>query len=171
MERTQRKLGWTVKGMLGMAFVPMGAVYLAVAALLWFLKAGDAPNDPLVFLCTFGGLGIIFLAVGLGLLEADLRRRLGMRRALEGGSFVAGKITDIRVKASVNVGRTHPRVVECRYRDPDTGEERIGFSRYLYFDPTDRLISDEVPVYLDRLGSGGVFVDIDAVLTPADPRR
>ena len=86
-----------------------------------------------------------------------------MRRAFEGGYAVMGKVAGVRERTNINTGGRHPLVVECHFIHPDTGEAHVCFSRYLYFDPGDLLKTDEVPVYIERMGKG-VFVDIDAVL-------
>ncbi len=160
----ERKFGWTEKGIIGFIFAPLGAFFMILGSLLYYFGAGEDPEDPMIFLCVFGGIGLIFFIVGLGLLGADLQRRSAMRRALDGGDYVLAKIAGVQRKLNVNSGGSHPCVVECHYQNPDTGEMHVFFSRYLYFDPTDMLTSDEVPVYLDRMNEKIAFVDIDAVL-------
>ncbi len=159
-----RKYGWTDKGILGFIFSPLGAFFLALGVLLYSVGAGNEPDDPLMFLCVFGGMGLIFLLVGLGFLSVDLRRRSAMRRAVDSGDFVMAKIAGVQKRTNVNMGGSHPSVVECHWTNPDTGETHVFFSRYLYFDPTDMLTSDEVPVYIDRMNEKAFYVDIDAVL-------
>ena len=83
-----KKYGWTVKGILGMIFSPMGLLFLTMGILFWHFKIGDDPEAPEIFLYTFGGMGAVFLIVGLVLLLADIRRRALLRRAYEGGHYV-----------------------------------------------------------------------------------
>lgn len=161
-----REFGWTVKGILGMVFTPLGLLYLILGIVLWHAGAGDSPDAPQIFLCVFGGVGLVFLLVGGGLLWLDFRRRQAQRFAYEGGYSVMAKIAGVRVQKNVRMQHAHPYVVECHYRDPDTGVVHVCFSRYLYFDPTDLLTADQVPVYLNRQDGKTVFVDIDAVLPP-----
>lgn len=160
----KKKFGWTAKGIVGMIFTPLGALFLLLGVALWHFKAGREPQDPAIFLYVFGGEGALFLLIGAGLLYSDARRRRIMRRAYEDGRYVMAKIAGIRVQTNVTTGRGHPRVVECHYADPDTGIVHVCFSRYLYFDPTGLLTADEAPVYIDRESGKPVFVDIDAVL-------
>ncbi len=159
-----RKFGWTEKGIIGFIFAPLGAFFMLLGVLLHYFGAGENPEDPMIFLCVFGGMGLIFFMTGLGLLAADLQRRSAMRRAVESGEYVMAKIAGVRQKVNVNSGGTHPCVVECHYLNPDTGEMHVFFSRYLYFDPTGMFTADEAPVYLDRMNEKTAFVDIDAVL-------
>ena len=55
----KKKYGWTAWGILGFVFMPMGLIFLPIGLGLWFSKAGHDPEDPLVFLAVFGGIGSI----------------------------------------------------------------------------------------------------------------
>ena len=159
-----RKFGWTTLGIIGFIFAPLGAFFIALGVLLFAVKAGTDPEDPLVFFCVFGGMGLIFCLIGLSFLGVDLHRRNAMKRALDGGDYVMAKIVGTQPKLNVNMNGSHPYVAECHWTNPDTGETHVFYSRYLYFDPTDMFTSDEVPVYIDRMNEKVFFVDIDAVL-------
>lgn len=160
----ERKFGWTEKGILGFIFSPLGAFFVLLGLMLYIGGAGHNSEDPMIFLCVFGGTGGAFLLTGLILLGADVRRRSAMRRAVDSGDYVLARIAGVQQRLNVNVNGTHPCVVECHYKNPDTGETHVFFSRYLYFDPSDMFISQEVPVYLDRMNEKNAFVDIGAVL-------
>ncbi|MBQ6060457.1 MAG: hypothetical protein IJL36_03330 [Clostridia bacterium] len=165
METRKKKYGWTVRGILGFVFGPMGLLFLSLGLLFWYFRVGDEPEDPEIFLYVFGGMGAAFLLVGLILLGMDLYRRARLRRAYEGGYFVMAKIAGKSAVENVSFhnGR-HPWVVECHYTDPATGTVHVFYSRYLNVQVMDLLKSDEVPVYLDRMDQRVGFVDIDAVL-------
>lgn len=164
METNRKKYGWTARGIVGMIFAPMGALFLALGILLWLNKAGNNPEDPQIFLFVFGGIGAAFLLTGLGLMTADLRRRALQKRAYEGGYYVMAKITGVNPQRNVNINGRNPVVVECHYTDPSTGVVHVWHSRYLYVDAGSLLQAEEVPVYIDRMNDGVGFVDIDAVL-------
>lgn len=160
----RKKYGWTAKGILGMIFSPMGFMFLTLGICFWHFRVGDDPEAPEVFLYTFGGMGAVFLIVGLILLLADVRRRALLRRAYEGGYSVMAQIAGLHEQKNVNMNGGHPNVVECHYTDPDTGVVHVYYSRYLYIHIGDLLQSDQVPVYIDRMNDRIGFVDIDAVL-------
>lgn len=168
MRESNKKFGWTARCIVGMVFAPIGLLFLILGVALWLRHAGPRPGDPDTFLYVFGGEGLLFLAVGGGLLYADVRRRRIMRRAYEDGHYVMAQIAGVQVRANVNTAKGHPRVVECHYTDPATGVTHVIFSRYLNFDPTGMFTSPEVPVYVDRETDKPVFVDIDAVLPPTE---
>lgn len=160
----RKKYGWTVKGIVGMVFAPIGLLFLALGVLFWRFRIGSSPDDPWIFLCAFGGMGAVFLLLGLGFLLADLRRRSLLRRAYEGGYYVMARIAGIHAQGNVHVNGSSPSVVECHYTDPSTGIVHVYYSRYLYTSVDGLLQSDQVPVYLDRMNDEIGFVDIDAVL-------
>ena len=161
----KRKYGWTALGIVGMIFAPIGAFFLVMGIIFNRFGVGKSAKDPEIFLVVFGGIGLFFFLIGLGLLYVELRRRALLRRAFEGGYYVMAKVAGVRQQRNVNVNGRSPIQVEAHYTDPDTGIVHVYYSRYLYTDVSDLLTSDEVPVYLDRMsGSDTGFVDIDAIL-------
>ena len=160
----KKKFGWTEKGIIGFIFTPMGAIFLTLGILLSYFKVGTDPEDPIIFLCVFGGMGAIFLIIGLILLFMDLRRRAALQRCVDGGYVVMAKIMGTRNQNNIRANGVSPYMVECHWKDTDTGETHVFYSRYLYFDPSDMITAEEVPVYLDRMDGKTAYVDIDAVL-------
>ena len=161
----RRKMGWTAKGIIGYIFAPMGLLFLLIGCGVWQSKSVSwkHPDDPVIFLSVFGGIGGLFLLAGLILLAADLRRRYLLQRAYDSGNCVEAEIVGITTQNNVNMLNGHPRIVECAYTD-SSGVVHIYRSRYLYFDVTKLLKAKTVPVYIDRDNENIGFVDIDAVL-------
>ena len=164
-----KKYGWTEKGIIGFIFAPLGLIFLIVGAVVTHFDA-VAPDERLAFLISFVGVGAVFFLVGLVLLSLELRRRRRQRSAFEGGQYVMGKVVGFNTITRVNMGWTHPVVVEVHYTDADTGTVHVYYSRYLYVNVADLMMDVEVPVYLDR-DSGVGFVDIDAVLPRIEVHR
>ena len=50
METRKKKYGWTVRGILGFVFGPMGLLFLSLGLLFWYFRVGDEPEDPEIFL-------------------------------------------------------------------------------------------------------------------------
>lgn len=161
----RKKMGWTVFGILGFIFTPMGLLFVTLGLTLWQSKsvAWKHPDDPVVFISVFGGVGGLFLILGLVFLAVDLRRRYLLRRAYDSGNCVNAKILGVNEQKNVNMVNGHPRVLECAWTD-DSGVVHIYRSRYLYINVEKLLKSDTVPVYIDRYNENVGFVDIDAVL-------
>ena len=160
----KKKMSWTAKGSIGFVFTPIGALFVLIAFLVRALK--PEWNDPVgsvVFQSVFGGLGLIFLFLGLIFLGMDLHRRALLRRAYYSGNCVEAEVIRSVPQTDVSTYKGQPFVVDCAYTDP-SGVVHIYRSRYLYTDVTKLLTAKTVPVYIDRDNEDIGFVDIDAVL-------
>ena len=161
----RRKMSWTVKGIIGFIFAPMGLLFVLIG---WFVGKSlnfswEYANDSVIFQSVFCGIGGLFLIIGIALLAADLWRRHLLQRAYDGGNCVEADIIGVRAQNNVNMNGRHPCVVEAAYTDP-SGVVHVYRSRYLYIDVTNLLTSKTVPVYIDRFNENIGLVDIDAVL-------
>ena len=161
----KKKWGWTAAGMVGMIFTPIGLLFSIIGLGLWQAKSvtWQKPEDPVIFFSVFGGIGGIFLLLGLILLGLDLRRRSRLRNAYYSGNCVEAKILGMVTQNNVNTFSGVPRMLECAWTDA-SGVVHVYRSRYLYTDVSQMLKSDTVPVYIDRENEKYGFVDVDAVL-------
>ena len=141
--------GWTVWGILGFVFVPIALIFIPVGFIVNAMKPGETGQ---VILYIFGGIGSIFLLLGLGFLFMDLRRRNLMRRAYNGGNAVTAKVVGVRTVNNVNINGRHPVVLDCEYQG------NVYHSRYLYRDIP--ATGTEVTVYVDRIDDRIGYVDI-----------
>ena len=161
----RKKMGWTVFGILGFVFAPMGLLFLMTG----FLVGRDGyihwrgNGDPVIFTAAFCSIGGLFLLLGLGFLAVDVRRRYLLRRAYDGGNCVEAQILGVVTQRNVNMPYGPPRMVEAAWTDPN-GVVHVYHSRYVNVDVTKLLKSTTVPVYIDRYNENIGFVDIDAVL-------
>lgn len=161
----RRKMGWTVYGIIGFIFAPIGFLFLAIGLAVG--RPGSVSwkgsGDPIAFTAVFCGIGGLVFLLGLGFLAVDIRRRYLQRRAYDGGNCVDAKILGVSTQRNVNMPYGQPRMVEAAWTDPN-GVVHVYRSRYLKTDVTKLLKSDTVPVYIDRLNENIGFVDIDALL-------
>ena len=161
----KKKFGWTVYGFLGFVFAPMGALFIALGLGLWQAKSArfNGPEERVIFLAVFAGMGGIFLLLGLIFLFTDLRRRYLLRRAYNEGNCVEAQILGTVEQRNVPMVQGCPRMIEAAWTNAD-GVVHVYRSRYLYTNVQKLLTSDTVPVYIDRYNENVGFVDIDAVL-------
>ena len=159
----KKKFGWTVWGIIGLIFAPIGFIHLTIGLVAGSFQSFQVSGDPVIFTSVFTGMGTLFLVLGLGFIGYDLLRRHRLRQAYDGGNAVEARIRAIREIQNVNMNGRHPAVIECSYIDP-YGEEHIYRSRYIYSRLTEDLIGRTVPVYIDRMNDKIGFVDVDSVL-------
>ena len=161
----KKKFGWTVYGIVGMIFAPMGLFFVAIGLAVGLSGLGkwDNPGDPTIFLAVFAGVGGLFLLLGSIFLCLDLLRRRRLRIAWESGNCVEAEFLGVVTQQNVNTFGGQPRVVECAWTAPD-GVVHVYRSRYLYTDVSKMLKDKKIPVYIDRYDENIGFVDIDAVL-------
>ena len=161
-----KKMGWSVYGILGFIFAQIGIPFLVLGMVLGqpggFVRWRSV-DDPVVFTAVFCGIGGLFLLLGLIFLAVDVRRRIRLRRAWESGNCVEADILGVVEQGNVNMMGGHPRMVEAAWTDPN-GVVHVYRSRYLYTNVSKLLTSEKVPVYIDRYDENIGFVDIDAVL-------
>ena len=145
-----KKMGWTVYGILGFIFAPMGVLFLMIGFFVGQSKniRWDGNGDPVVFIAVSCGIGGLFLLLGLGFLAVDIRRRYLLRRAYDGGNCVEAKILGVVTQRNVNMAYGQPRMIEAAWTDSN-GVVHVYRSRYLKTDVTKLLKSDTVPVYID----------------------
>ena len=162
---TKKKTGWTVYGVIGFIFAPMGLLFTVLGAVLGQAKHArwKTPEDPVIFMAVFCGIGGIFLLLGLIFLALDLRRRYLLRRAYESGNRVEAEILGVVEQQNVNMVNGRPRMLEAAWTDAN-GVVHVYRSRYLYVNVEKLLKSKTVPVYIDRYNENIGFVDVDAVL-------
>ena len=175
-----RKFGMETRGFAGCILMAAGG---AVALLGLIVCIADQVSGAfglegaaLIVLLVFFGIAFGLVFPGVRLFRQDKKRVDGLREAYESGRCVMADIVDVRAQTSsekssdnmfTGVRYREYYLVECHYRDPDTGVTHICYSRSLHSDPTERIIAGQVPVYIDPNNAENIFVDIDRALSPA----
>lgn len=161
----KKNFGWTVYGIIGFIFAPMGALFTAIGLFVGqrMDNRWHSPEEPVIFRAVFCGVGGIFLLLGLVFLFVELRRRYLLQRAYSCGNCVDAQVLGMVTQKNVSTFQGQPRMLEAAWTD-GSGVVHVYRSRYLYTDVTRLLKSDTVPVYVDRFDESIGFVDIDAVL-------
>ena len=77
------KTGWTAIGIVGAIFAPIGLLFSVLGIVLGRVKSASwkSPKDPVIFLAVFGGIGGLFLILGLVFIGLELRRKRSLERS------------------------------------------------------------------------------------------
>lgn len=107
-----------------------------------------------------GGLGIVFFAIGAGILYGrrylaaraeDLRRR---------GTPVQADYQSVERNTSLAINGRNPWRIVAQWKNPSTDELHLFHSQNLWFDPTTHINTKQITVYLDRKNPKRYFMDV-----------
>lgn len=163
MNDKKAKVGINAVFIVGLVFTIIGAVFLVLGIILGIGLRSELGSESIVFTFTFGGMGLLFFAFGLGFLITLGNQKRTAQRLLENGNYVVAEIFDISQEYNVRVNGRHPFIINCKYEAMD-GTVHIFKSRYLYFNPEPLLKNNVVRVYVDNDNFKKYYVDIDEVL-------
>ncbi len=158
MER-KAKIGIDVLLILGIVFTGFGLFFILGAVFPFALNI----EETVIFKLTFGGVGLIFFALGLVFLAIKVRQKQRNNRLLQSGNYIMAEIAETKINYNVMINGRFPYVVECQYRDM-AGNIHIFRSRYLYFNPEALFQDRMVKVYVEGDNYKHYYVDIDGVL-------
>ena len=160
MER-KSKIGPSALLIVGSVFTIVGASFLAIGLIIYYALKEE--EGAILFLLIFGGIGLLFFALGVIFLIVELKKKLRNDKLLGAGNYVMAEVLEVTLNYNVAVNRRHPYIVRCRYQDM-YGNVHIFKSRDLFFDPTDLFKDQMVKVYVDGENYKHYYVDIDEVL-------
>lgn len=161
MEKKKAKTGIGASLIISIVFTVIGVIFLPIGITLY--QTTDDLIDGIFFLCTFGGIGIIFLIIGIIFLILLLKKKKEAEQLLDNGRYILAEICEIIPNYTIRVNGKHPYVVHCKYEAMD-GTIHIFKSRNLFFNPESMLRGTSVKVYTDRKNYKKYYVDIDEVL-------
>lgn len=144
-------IGW-IYTLLGGLFVALG-IGLSVA-----LKGTDVIMIGLIF----GGIGSIFLILGIVFLCIIAAKRATRRRLLEQGRYIWGEVIACEMNVNVTINGTHPYYLVVRCRDP-YGSLHTFRSESLRFYPEPALIGRQVKVYVSDDSFRHYYVDTEGI--------
>lgn len=147
---------------IGIVFCVMGlALMCAGVGTTAYGKSIGEGDETMLFLYIFGGIGLLFLIIGLPFLIVAIRRRNTISRLLETGVQAEGIITDVVINLQVTVNGRHPYKAECQVTDPATGEIYL-YSSGNVMKKIDYLVGRSVTVYYDPDDRKKYYVDIES---------
>ena len=161
MEQKKVKVGMGAGLIIGIVFSLIGVTFLPLGIILHQTEVDI--TERVIFLFTFGGIGIIFLFIGILFLILMLKKKKDAQKLLDNGQYVIAEICEITPNYTVRINGKHPYVIQCKYETID-GTVHIFKSRNLFFNPESMLRSTSVKVYTDRVNYKTYYVDIDEIL-------
>ncbi|GEM_PF-286991 len=159
---------FSVFGLLGAIFAPLGLLFFLIGAVVALLlrthpEQFSVEGNAAVFQWTFGGIGLLFLLLGLGFLYSAFAKVRMQKRIYEAGHSVLADFVGVTQEMNVSINGIHPFLAELHYTD-ECSVLHIYRSRRLLFDPTPYLTGRQVQVYVDPQNLDRYYADIDSVL-------
>lgn len=126
---------------IGLVYSVLGALFVVLGIVLALTL-----EEGLLFCVIFGGIGLIFLILGIIFLGVEYRKRKNVEQLIASGRYVWGTIADWRVNRSIEVCGRHPIVLLVRYVD-GRGQEHFFRSPSLRIVGGPQLRGKQVRVY------------------------
>lgn len=170
MER-KAKMGMSALMIVAITFIIIGVSFLPIG-IASFVFGWSVEGSLTVFSLIFGGMGLLFLVLGITFLSIEIKKRNTCNRLLQEGYYILAEVIEVDKNYNVSYGgngRTggrHPYIVKCGYTD-ENGTLHIFSSRNIKRYPGNELIGRQVRVYLDRNDYNSFkhyYVDVDEVL-------
>lgn len=111
----------------------------------------------------FGGVGAAVLITGIILIVASFRKKSRENQLKKTGMRLDARIVGIAVDPRLSSNYQHPYILQCQYEGPG-GRVYLFKSGPIWYDPTNLLTDDHVPVYVERENYDRYYVDISQVL-------
>lgn len=106
-----------------------------------------------------GGLGVVFGLVGGGMLVAGAMKKRNREGLQKNGVQVHAKFESVEQNTSLKVNGRSPYQIVCQWQHPQTKEVHLFRSDNLWFDPSDHIPGDTVPVLVDESNLKKYWVD------------
>jgi hypothetical protein len=108
----------------------------------------------------FGGLGLIFTSIGAGVgLSRSLRNKKNQWLKVN-GTPVEATIQSVELNTSFKVNGKSPYVIYTQWLNPETGKVHVFKSESIWYNPSDYLPGETLPVYVDRRNLKSYYVDL-----------
>ena len=120
------------------------------------------------FAVLLGGLGLVFLLLGLGLLIPRWIRGKAHDRLRRTGTPIRAKLQQVTELKGRRSGDRHPYQIVAQWLNPRTGEIHVFKSEPIWFEPTQYLESDEVTVFIELNNPRKYYVDVTMLPKLAD---
>ena len=151
---------WTPNAMeiIGGVYTLLGAIFAALGLGL-FIGLKDEPGRMMGWI--FGGIGGIFLILGILFLVITIRKRRVCRRLVESGRFLWAEISDCVPEYNITINGRHPYRIFARYCRGET--VHLFRSEPVRGYPDASLIGQPVRVYVGDDTFRRYYVDLQGI--------
>lgn len=97
-------------------------------------------------------LGIVFSAIGGGIVFSKIYKAQKKKKLMETGERVEAELEEIVLNTNYSVNGRHPYYIYCRWINPSTGETYLLKSDSIWYDPQPRIEEKNIqtfPVYMN----------------------
>ena len=165
MER-KVKMGLSAMMIVAITFIIIGGSFLPIGIFAG-INLMSVDENFILFAVIFGGMGCLFLTLGIVFLVLEIEKRNLSNRLLAEGYYIYAEVLEVNQNFNVQYGNHgHPYVIKCGYTD-ENGTLHIFKSRNIIRYPGNDLIGQQVRVYLDRNDYNNYknyYLDIDEIL-------
>lgn len=145
----------------GIIFTIMGSLFFILGIIFGFATyfSGIFFRELLLFPLVFGGIGFLFLIIGIILLIHSGKRKKRRLQLMKDGERIWAEVTECYIDRTLRVNGRHPYYLELRYHDPFSGRNMV-FTSGAIHNPNSYL-GRQLPVYIDRNDPEHYYVDTD----------
>ena len=142
---------------LGLPYAIIGGVFAVIG-----LTVAVLAQEWIFGLC-FGGIGLIFLILGIIFLRRESRKRQTAKQLFESGRYIWGEVIELIPNYNVRINNRHPYIAKVRYVDA-VGMVHIFKSPdiFQYLDQT--VLHKQVKIYVEDDRYDRYYVDMDEIL-------
>ncbi|MBC7183635.1 MAG: DUF3592 domain-containing protein, partial [Marinobacter sp.] len=106
-----------------------------------------------------GVLGGVFFMIGAGMFVVPAVRNSGAAKLRETGQLVQGMFQGVEKNQMIEMNGKSPYQIVCQWRNPVTSDIHVFRSGNLWFDPSEHIHSESIPVYINPENPKRYWVD------------
>lgn len=169
--------------LIGMIFTILGAIFTVIGVGIFasfyhnggsmtvngrpvHYAPGQIGGGMVAFLGIFGGIGILFIILGVIFLIISNNRYKNVKALLDNGQYVTARVIDIVRNHNVRINGVHPYNIICQYDDNYGGAPHVFKSDNILHHPGD-ILDYSIKVYVNKSNWDMYYVDETSLTTPS----
>eukprot|EP00003_Mantamonas_plastica_P002142 TRINITY_DN11592_c0_g8_i1.p1 TRINITY_DN11592_c0_g8~~TRINITY_DN11592_c0_g8_i1.p1 ORF type:complete len:232 (+),score=4.51 TRINITY_DN11592_c0_g8_i1:168-863(+) len=106
-----------------------------------------------------GSIGAVFFLMGAGMFIVPAVTGAGAARLRKNGQLVQSRFQGVEKNTGLEMNGQNPCRIVCQWQNPLTSDVHVFRSDNLWFDPSDHIAGDHVPVYINPSNPKRYWVD------------